>query len=56
MKVKLPLAPDNPFYTSEGILAHAPRFYKKTKSIENFADDAIVVGASSDQPAQKKTG
>jgi predicted dehydrogenase len=56
MKVKLPLAPDNPFYTSEGILALAPRFYKKTKSVENFADDAIVVGASSDQPAQKKTG
>ena len=56
VKVKLPLPPDNPFYTSEGILANAPRFYKKTKSIENFADDAIVVGASSDQPTRKKTG
>ncbi|MBI5302667.1 MAG: Gfo/Idh/MocA family oxidoreductase [Chloroflexi bacterium] len=53
-KVKLPLTPSNPFYTTEGILAHAPRFHPKTKSVENFADDAIIVGASSDQPSQEK--
>ena len=48
-KVKLPLAPDNLFYTTEGILANAPRFHKKTKSVENFADEEIIVGAASDQ-------
>jgi predicted dehydrogenase len=48
-KVKLPLAPDNPFYSTEGILANAPRFHKKTKSVENFADGDIIVGAASDQ-------
>jgi len=55
-KVKLPLAPGHPFYTTEGILANAPRFYRKTKSVENFADDGIIVGATSDQPPQKKPG
>lgn len=53
-KVTLPLTPSNPFYTTEGILAHAPRFHRKTKNIENFADDTIIVGAASDQTAQKK--
>jgi UDP-N-acetyl-2-amino-2-deoxyglucuronate dehydrogenase len=53
-KVKLPLTANNPFYTTDGILANAPRFYKKTKSVENFADEEIVVGASSDQPSQGK--
>lgn len=47
-KVKLPLTPGNPFYTTEGILANAPRFYQKTRSVENFADDEIIVGAASD--------
>jgi UDP-N-acetyl-2-amino-2-deoxyglucuronate dehydrogenase len=53
-KVKLPLTANNPFYTSEGILANAPRFYQKTKSVENFADDGIVVGAASDQSIPEK--
>ena len=53
-KVKLPLTPDNPFYTTEGILANAPRFYRKTKSVENFADEEIIVGAASDQLSQAK--
>jgi UDP-N-acetyl-2-amino-2-deoxyglucuronate dehydrogenase len=34
-KVKLPLSPDNPFYTTEGILARAPRFYQKRPPVEN---------------------
>lgn len=50
-KVRLPLTPDNPFYTTAGILANAPRFYHKTKSVENFTDEAIIVGATSDQRA-----
>ncbi len=48
-KVKLPLTADNPFYTTQGILANAPRFYRKTKSVENFADEEIIVGAASEQ-------
>ncbi len=53
-KVHLPLTPDNPFYTTQGILAHAPRFHQKTKSVENFADGEIIVGAASDQRAPGK--
>ncbi|OGO38023.1 MAG: hypothetical protein A2Z03_10455 [Chloroflexi bacterium RBG_16_56_8] len=53
-KVKLPLTPDNLFYTTEGILANAPRFYHKTKSVENFADEEIIVGAASAQQSQAK--
>lgn len=53
-KVTLPLSPDNPFYTSDGILAQAPRFYRKTTSVENFADGGIIVGAASAQPPEVK--
>jgi predicted dehydrogenase len=49
VKVELPLSPENPFYTTEGILAQAPRFYRKTKSVESYAESGIVVGALSDQ-------
>ena len=42
--VRLPLQPDAPFYTREGILATARRFHRKTKSVENFADNAITRG------------
>ena len=55
-KVKLPLSPDNPFYTSEGILAQAPRFHRKTTSVENFAEGEIVVGALSDQRPDERPG
>jgi predicted dehydrogenase len=48
-RVQLPITLDNPFYTTAGILANAPRFHHKTRTIENFADETIVVGASSDQ-------
>ena len=47
--VTLPLTPDNPLYTQEGIRKHAPHFHEKTKSVENFADSAIIVGAASEQ-------
>jgi hypothetical protein len=56
VKVKLPLTPSNPFYTSEGILANAPRFHQKTKSIENFADDGIIIGAAGDQSSRGNLG
>jgi predicted dehydrogenase len=48
-RVALPLTPDNPFYTREGILQNAMRFHQKTKSVENFADSTITVGSTSDQ-------
>ncbi|MBI5301336.1 MAG: Gfo/Idh/MocA family oxidoreductase [Chloroflexi bacterium] len=48
-RVGLPLASDNPFYTREGILANVKRFHQKTKSVENFADSPIIVGAASDE-------
>jgi UDP-N-acetyl-2-amino-2-deoxyglucuronate dehydrogenase len=47
--IDLPLSSDNPFYTREGILKHAPHFHDKTRSVENFADSDIVVGSLSDQ-------
>ncbi|MCI0476036.1 MAG: Gfo/Idh/MocA family oxidoreductase [Anaerolineales bacterium] len=48
-RVTLPLAPDNPFYTREGVLKRAPHFHEKTRSVENFADNNIIVGAASEQ-------
>jgi predicted dehydrogenase len=42
--VRLPLAPDAPFYTRDGILKHARHFHEKTKSVENFANDEITLG------------
>ena len=43
--VKLPLAKDDPFYTTTGILANAIHFYEKKTSIENFTDEKISVGS-----------
>jgi UDP-N-acetyl-2-amino-2-deoxyglucuronate dehydrogenase len=43
--VKLPLAKDDPFYTTSGILKNAVHFYEKKASIENFADEKISVGS-----------
>lgn len=42
--VKLPLGPDAPFYTREGILQHARHFHEKTRSVENFATNEITLG------------
>ena len=36
---ELPLLPDDPFYTVEGIRAHAPHFYEKTASVMEQAGD-----------------
>jgi predicted dehydrogenase len=43
--VKLPIAPDDPFYTRNGMLEHAIRFYEKKTSVENFADIGIQTGS-----------
>ena len=42
--VTLPLAKDDPFYTTEGIMKNVRHFYEKTSSVENFTDDKITVG------------
>ncbi|MGG1552793.1 Gfo/Idh/MocA family protein [Paenibacillus ferrarius] len=42
--VKLPLEPDDPFYTCEGVLKHATHFYEKNSHVENFTDTAITTG------------
>jgi Predicted dehydrogenases and related proteins len=44
--VRLPLGPDSPFYTREGMLKHAVYFYEKKNSVENFQDNAITWGGS----------
>ena len=42
--VRLPLGPDAPFYTREGVLRHARHFHEKTRSVENFATNDITLG------------
>ena len=42
--VTLPIQEDDDFYTFQGLLSHAPHFYEKTASVENFAPDTITVG------------
>jgi len=44
--VQLPLAPDDPFYTREGIMAGATHFYEKNKSVENFQTLPITTGSN----------
>jgi len=43
-KVQLPMKPEDPFYTSEGILKRARHFHEKTQSVENFANNEISLG------------
>lgn len=42
--VKLPLEPSDPYYTFEGILKHATRFYEKSAAIENFEEQTFTLG------------
>ena len=44
-RVALPLPQDSPFYTQAGVLANAPHFHEKTRSVEGFADDSITLGS-----------
>jgi hypothetical protein len=49
-RVDLPMKPDDPFYTREGIMANAPRFYEKTKSVESASED-ITYGSDYEEEA-----
>ncbi|MCD8098397.1 MAG: Gfo/Idh/MocA family oxidoreductase [Lachnospiraceae bacterium] len=44
--VTLPLAPDDPFYTKEGLVASMPHFHEKTVSVDKFEKDDIVLASS----------
>ncbi|NOV03892.1 Gfo/Idh/MocA family protein [Paenibacillus planticolens] len=41
--VQLPLKSDSPFYSREGIMANAPRFYDKKNSVVGFSSNEITV-------------
>ena len=43
--VELPLKPDDPFYTVEGIMKSVPHFYEKTKSEIDLGGSDITVGS-----------
>ena len=43
--VELPLKPDDPFYTVEGIMASVPHFYEKTRSEMELGSSDITVGS-----------
>lgn len=42
--VCFPLKPEDPFYNKETMIAQMPRFFKKTKSVENFSTSTITLG------------
>ena len=42
--VELPLAPDDPFYTVQGIRAGVPHFYEKTASVQDFEGEISFGG------------
>lgn len=46
LSVQLPLAPNDPFYTTKGMIAGAKHFYEKKTAIANFADERITVGSN----------
>jgi predicted dehydrogenase len=45
--VRLPLKPNSAFYTREGIMANAPRFYEKKNSVVGFSANEITVSGES---------
>lgn len=42
--VKLPLTPDDPFYTKAGLVEQMPKFFEKKRSVENFSNEKITLG------------
>ncbi len=42
--VTLPLDEKDDFYTFEGLLRHAVRFYEKSAAVENFGEERITLG------------
>ncbi|MDF2960792.1 MAG: oxidoreductase [Paenibacillus sp.] len=45
-QVELPLKPDSPFYSREGIMANAPRFFEKKNSVTGFKKNDITLGGN----------
>jgi UDP-N-acetyl-2-amino-2-deoxyglucuronate dehydrogenase len=43
--VRFPLAPEDPFYTVEGILKQAPRFHEKKNSVLDQGSEEITLGS-----------
>ena len=43
-KVTFPIGPDSPVYTTEGLVRTMPRFFRKTKSLDNFSTSEITLG------------
>ena len=43
--VQLPILKNDPFYTSEGLLANMPHFYEKTASLSSLGSENITVGS-----------
>lgn len=46
VEVTLPIATDDPFYTTEGMLSKLIRYNKKLKSVENLEDSDITLGTT----------
>lgn len=44
--VTLPLGPDSPFYTRDGMMKNAVRFYEKKVSVDDFGDNEITTGGN----------
>ena len=44
--VQLPIKPDDPWYTVDGILKNVRHFHEKTSSVENFDNENITLGSS----------
>ncbi|MCX7788723.1 MAG: Gfo/Idh/MocA family oxidoreductase [Spirochaetes bacterium] len=42
--VRFPLNPEDPFYRKETMIAQMPRFFKKSRSVENFTTSTITLG------------
>ena len=48
--VDLPIAPGSPYYTGEGLMAGAPRYFPKARSVDDL-DGSITLGGSPDPAA-----
>ena len=48
--VDLPIPPDSPYYTGEGVLESAPRYFAKTRSVDDL-EGSITVGGESGSAA-----
>jgi predicted dehydrogenase len=49
-RVKLPMTPQDPFYTRQGVLENAPHFHEKTKSVRAASED-ITFGSDYEEEA-----